>query len=110
MKKSKLPEDQDYNFYSMMNEKLEMKNEFFAYVIEFDVKAVQIRNVSNKSYVLAKNFKIGHIKNYSEKKCYMVSSKERHLTIIFKNSVMRKIREKIKKNTNETKFDNEIII
>ena len=76
-----------------------------------DVKAIQIRNISKKSYVLSKNFKIKHIKNYDEEKCYLIFSKNKHLAVIFKKiDVFRKIQKKIIEETLKRKSENEIII
>ena len=111
MKNVKLSKNRDFNFFSILDNNFEPKRNFFVYVIKSDIKTIQIRNISKKSYVLSKNFKIGHIKNYDEKDCYLISSKNKHLAIMFKKTnVFRKIQKKISEKTSKRKSNNEIII
>ena len=111
IKKIKLSKNRDFNFFFILNDNLDSKEDFFAHVMKSNIKIIQIRNTSKKSYVLSKNFKIEHIKNYDEKNCYLISSKDKHLAIMLKKTnVFRKIQEKIAEKTSKRKSNNEIII
>ena len=110
IKKVKLSQNRNFNFFFILNNNLGPKKDFFAHVIGSDIKVIQIRNISKKSYVFSKNFKIEHIKDYDEKNCYLISSKDKHLAVIFKKiDVLRKIQEKTEEAF-ERKSKNEIII
>ena len=94
IKNKQLSSDKNYNFFFIVNEKLDSKNEFFAHVMKSNVKTIQIQNISKKFYVLSKNLKIEYVKNYTKQDCYMISSKNKHETIIIKkNSLFRKLHE-----------------
>ena len=110
IKKIKLSKNRDFNFFFILNNNFDSKKIFFAHVMKFDVKIIQVRNTSERSYVLSKNFKIEHIKDYNEEDCYLMSSKDKHLTIIFKKTdVFRKIQKKFE-IAFEKKSNSEIII
>ena len=110
IKKAKLSKNRNFNFFFILDSNLDSKEGFFAHVIGLDIKTVQIRNISKKPYVFSKNFKIEHIKDYDEKNCYLISSKDKHLAVVFKKiDVLRKIQEKTEKAF-ERKSKNGIII
>ena len=99
-----------------MDSILGSENGFFAHVIDSDLVTVQIKNISKKSYVISKNFKMNHFRDFEKKKCFLTTSKNRHLIIAFANTInLRKIWNQAdsfeKKNENlKTIFSNEIIV
>ena len=79
-----LSKDRDYSFESKQNfQALGSEGGFFNHVTNAHIVVVQVRNASNKAYILFKNVKIGMLRNYEEKGCYIASSEDRHLVVVF---------------------------
>ena len=57
------------------------EKEFFVHIINFDIVTIQMKNITEKSYMIPKNFKVDHLKDYDEKDCFLTVSKNRHLVI-----------------------------
>ena len=111
IKKTKLSKDRDYSFFSIIDEKLESKGGFCAHVVDSNIKIVQVRNTSAKVYVLSKNLKIDHLKEYEKHECYLILSEERHKAVITKkNSILWKFHEEFKDDSLKNKLENEITI
>ena len=60
--------DRNYFFHFISNVKLESNNEFFVYIVDVNVNVVQIRNVTNKFYIIFRNVKIDKLHDFEEKK------------------------------------------
>ena len=43
---------------------------------------VQVRKIINQFYILSRNVKIKKLRDYEKQNCYVVNSKNRHLTIV----------------------------
>jgi hypothetical protein len=80
--------NRNYSFFSKADSLLRLEKEFFAHIMSPDIKAVQVRNISEKSYIISKNFKIERIKDFSEEDCHLTTSEDRHLTIISEQQSM----------------------
>ena len=75
--------NRDYNFDFKQNfQQLNLEKDFFNHVIDAHLIIVSIRNVINKSIILSKYTKIDMLYNFDEKKYYMTSFDNRHLTIV----------------------------
>ena len=61
-------------------------------MMKSNVTAIQIRNTANKSYIIPKNFKVRHLRDYDEKDYFMTTSKNCYLTMTFEKFLnIRKI-------------------
>lgn len=99
LKKAKVFKSQNYNFFLKNDCQFDLKKEFFVYVTDAEIKTIQIKNTSNRSFIIFKNFRIGHFRDYTKKKCFLATSKNNHLIIslsqkldlkqIFKNLIMK---------------------
>ena len=107
VREAKFSKNRNYSFFPKTKRQLNSENEFFAHVTEFDIIAVQIRNISEKFYTISKNLKIGHIRDYDEKKCFMTTSKTSHLAMTSDSIV--DIRETLNHKL-KTILSNDIII
>ena len=78
--------DRNYLFYFQKNNRLNSKNDFFIYVIDVNFVAIQIRNVTNQSIIVSRNFKFDKLRNYDKKNYYLVNFDNRHLIVKFINN------------------------
>lgn len=49
---------------------LKIEDKYFFYIIEFNIIAMQVRNILRKSYIIFKNFKIEYFKDYNKKNIF----------------------------------------
>ncbi len=75
--------DRDYVFNSKDETLLDFEEEFFSYIIVNISVKVHVRNISDQTYVISKNYKIERMNEIHETEFLNVSSKNRHLTIAF---------------------------
>lgn len=68
-----LSSDRDYNFLSRFDI-IKSSDDFFAYIIDANVEAIQIRNVFNEIFVVLKNLLIEELQNYNKNNCYLAYS------------------------------------
>ena len=64
-----------------MKRMLKFEKKYFVYVTSFNLIVIQIRNTSDKSYTILKNFKIEYLRDFDEKDCFMTSFENSHLTM-----------------------------
>jgi hypothetical protein len=105
--------DRDYSFFLKTNKSLESEEEFFAHITKAKITIVQIRNTSNKLYFLLKNYKIDHLKDFAEKKCYLTSSQNRHLVIESTkqaSEIMKALKTSISLKFMKTVLSNEVTV
>ena len=81
IKSAQISKNHDYSFFSKMKRMLKSKKKYFVHVTSFNLIAVQIRNTSDRSYIIFKNFKIEHLRDFDEKNCFMTSSENSHLAV-----------------------------
>ena len=81
IKGAQIPKNRDYSFFSKMKRMLESEKEYFAHVTNFNLVAIQVRNTSDRSYTISKNFKIEHLRDFDEKNCFMASPEDSHLAV-----------------------------
>ena len=55
------------NFHSQSVKLLNFESEYFAYVTDFNFVTVQIKNFTIKLFIISKNFKIKHLRDYDKK-------------------------------------------
>ena len=110
MRNFELFKNKNYSFFSKTERQLKTDDEFFAHIIGFEVIAIQIRNTSTKSYIVSKNFKLKHLKNYDEKNCFMTASENSYLTVTSIEIVNIRNRFDSSKKKSETILSNEITI
>lgn len=72
----------DYSFLSRFDIVLEASNNFFAYIVNENVKTIQIKNVFNKVFIVFKNLVVKELQNYNKNNCYLAYSKNLYLAII----------------------------
>ena len=72
-----------YSFNFKKNSRFDVEDEFFAHVIDVHILIVQMRNVTNQFVIVFKNAHIDKLQKYTEEECFLVVSKNRHLTIKF---------------------------
>ena len=87
VKNKKISTNKNYNFFSKLDSTLKSKKRFFAHVTGSDLIAVQVKNTSAKPYVIPKNFKLDHLRDFEEKECFLTTPKNRHLAIIIANKI-----------------------
>ena len=75
--------NKNYNFYSISNVRFELNKNFYVVIVNTNIAVVQIKNATNKFCILFKNAKIKQLRDYNEKKCYFVKTKNRFLTVVF---------------------------
>ena len=76
-----LSTNRDYFFHSLEDSRLETENDFFAHIIDVNFIVVQVRNSTNQSITISRNFKLNKLNDYNEKNCFLVASKNRHLVV-----------------------------
>ena len=82
IKKNSLSTNRDYFFHSKKSFKeFDSKKDFFNYITNANIVVVQIRNTSDRFYILSKNVKIDMLRDFKKEKCYLTLSKDRHRTI-----------------------------
>lgn len=108
MRGPQIPADRDYSFYSKTDPMLRPEGGFFAHVTDHDIVAVQVRNTSRKPYVIPKNLKVGHLRDFDEEGCFLTASEDRHLAVTSGKSL--DIRETLTKSIKETVLPNEITV
>lgn len=79
---TELFKNRDYNFFSKENWLLKSKGGFFAHITDFEMIAMQMKNIFKKSYIIFRNFKLGQLRDYNEKNCFLAFSKDCHLAVI----------------------------
>ena len=87
VKNNQMSTDKDYSFFSKIDRMLNSEKGFFAHVIETDLIAVQMKNTSAKSYIIFKNLKVNHFRDFEKEGCFLTTSQNRHLTIAFVNEI-----------------------
>lgn len=90
MRGKRIPNDKDYSFHPMKEHRLGPEGGFFAHVADANLVAVQVRNTSSKPFVVPKNFKIGHLRDYVEEGCYLADPEDRHLAVVSSKIDLRK--------------------
>lgn len=63
--------------------RLELNEDVFDYIIDANMCAIQINNITNKYIIIAKNSRLSTIQEYEEEKCYIVSLYYDHLVVKF---------------------------
>ena len=76
-----LSTNRDYFFHSLKNSRLKAKDDFFAHIIDVNLIVVQVRNSTNQSITIFRNFKLEKLNDYDEKDCFLIASKNRHLIV-----------------------------
>ena len=81
MKNVQILKNRDFSIFSKVKRMLKSKKKYFVHVTNFTLIAMQIRNISDRSYIIFKNFKIEHLRNFNEKNRFMTSFENSHLTM-----------------------------
>lgn len=74
--------NRNYNFLSKFNITLESSDDFFAHIVNTNIKTIQVKNVFNKVFIISKIFLIDKLQNYDKNNCYLAYSKNIYLAII----------------------------
>lgn len=82
-----IPKNRDYSFFSKIERMLRSEDEYFAHVTGPNIVAIQVRNTSIKSYIVLKNLKVEHLRDYDEEDCFLTTSEDRHLAIASGGSI-----------------------
>lgn len=82
--KIELFKDRNFMFILMkLFNRLELNEDVFDYIIDANMCAIQINNITNKYIIIAKNSRLSTIQEYKEEKCYIVSPYYDHLVVKF---------------------------
>jgi hypothetical protein len=76
-----LPNDRDYSFLPRSDIALGSSGGFFAHIVDANVAAVQVRNASNRAFVVPKNLMVGALQDYDEDGCYLAHPEDAHLAV-----------------------------
>ena len=115
LRNATLFKNKNYSFFFKIEQHLKSKGNFFAHVMKSEMTTIQMRNTSNKSYTIFKNLKVKHLRDYDEKNCFMIASKDCYLIVTSDESIdirkklMNRIMKKILLNE-ITIYENEITI
>ena len=60
---------------------LKFEKKYFVHVTSFNLISIQIKNISDKSYTISKNFKIEYLRDFDEENCFMTSFENNRLTM-----------------------------
>lgn len=74
--------NRDYNFYSRTERMLGPEGRYFAHMTGLNIVAVQVQNIAVKLYIISKNFKIGHFRDYDKEGCFMIDPKDYYFAVI----------------------------
>ena len=109
IKNAQISKNRDYNFFSKMKRMLKFEKKYFVHITSLNLVAVQVRNISNRSYTISKNFKIEHLRDFDEKDCFMTTFENNHLTVT--SSQIMNVKKTLKsKNFMKITFANEITV
>ena len=87
MKNVQISKNRNYSFFSKMKRMLKSKKKYFVHITNFNLITMQIKNISDKSNIIFKNFKIEHLRDFDEKNYFMISFENSHLAMI-SNQIM----------------------
>ena len=73
MRDADFSKNRNYNFFFKIERQLNPEKRFFAHVTNSEIIAIQVRNTSEKPYMMPKNLKIDHVRDYDEKGCFMTT-------------------------------------
>ena len=65
--------NRNYNLLFKFFEILNAKDKFFAHIMFINVVAIQMKNISNTSFVIFKNIKINNLHDYEKESCYIIN-------------------------------------
>lgn len=91
LRRLELSKNRDYTFYSKETRLLGPKGGFFTHVTDANLMAIQVQNISRRPYVMPKNFKIGHLRDYDKKEYFLATLKDCYLTIALRQSKSRNL-------------------
>ncbi len=102
----------NYIFNSKEKILLNSQEEFFNHIFTSKSIIVQIKNIFNRLFVIIKNYKIEKLIDYHENECFLISSKNTHLIIVFNKFFNQRVncRELQDTKRRETILSNEIIV
>ena len=92
LRKKKELFNRDYMFHSKRMIRLDNENEIFSHIVNSNFFETLIINNSNNSITILKRFRLNVVKEFDDEKCYMMFSKNAHLTIDNWNSFKLKIK------------------
>ena len=76
-----LSTNRDYFFHSLEDNRLKAENDFFVHIIDVNFIVVHIRNSTNQSIIISRNFKLNKLNDYDEEDCFLIASKNWHLIV-----------------------------
>ena len=83
--------DRDYMFHSKISFNFEYKKNVYFHIVNVNIFIIQIRNITNETYIKLRHVKLNRVFDYEKKNYYMTISKNAYLIVklkkqIFKNS------------------------
>jgi hypothetical protein len=75
--------NKDYVFNSKRETSLDFEEEFFSHILINKSVKVHVRNISDQTYVILKNYKIERMNDFHEIESFAIFSENKHLTIAF---------------------------
>ena len=73
-----IPKDRDYSFFPKADMALGENGGIVASICDANLAAIEVRNATDKPYVVPKNLKLGHLQDFDEEGAYQASPEEHH--------------------------------
>ena len=83
--------NRDMMFNSNDLKRLRKKNDVFFHLMNVNFSFVQMRNIIDQLIIICKNERLNVLIEYEKKNCYLINSKNRHLTVDFWTKKVLKI-------------------
>ena len=84
--------DRDYNFFLKSNVTLDSNDDFLAHIVSTNIIAIQVRNATDKTFIVVKNIRVENLQNFDEEDCYLASSDDDHLTVVSFSNWIKQLR------------------
>ena len=81
--------DWDYMFHSKISFHFEYKKNVYFYIVNVNIFIIQIRNVTNETYIISRHVKLNRVFDYEKKNCYMIISKNAYLIVKLKKQIFK---------------------
>lgn len=85
LRKTSIFQNRDYSFCPKSDIALKENEEVVASICDANIAAIEVKNATDKSYLISRNLKMRHLQNFDEEKAYQTDSKKHHrATVSFK--------------------------
>jgi hypothetical protein len=104
--------ERDYIFNSKREILLDLEEDFFNHILINNSMRILVKNTSNQTYVILKNYKLDKICDYQKNECFLIFSNDNHLIIVSNKLFSQKSHSRKLQDREELKtvLFNEIIV